>query len=422
MARIYYSLYDRMVRAEGLYKGFQKVRSAGGAAGVDGQSIEDFAEDLEQNLATLAKELREKSYRPMPVKRVEIPKNGGGKRALGIPAVRDRVVQQVLLEIVQPIFDGGFHPSSYGYRPGRSAHQAIAKAQMFIRKYERHWVVGMDLSKCFDMLDHGIIIRAFRKRIADGSILQLIRMFLASGVITSEGWQESRLGSPQGGVISPLIANVYLDAFDQFMKGRNHRIVRYADDIMILCCSRGAAVNARDQAIWYLEKELKLKVNQEKSTIVHSDEGVNFLGVVIFTEFTLIQKDKLKGFKDRVRKMTRRNSPVNMEKIIAELNPVSRGFANYFRIANCKKQFFKLAQWIRRRLRGKQLALWKNPRKLRRRLRQLGYEVTVESIRMKSWGSASSALANMALPNRYFTELSLFDLGLVKTGIPVSVC
>ena len=191
---------------------------------------------------------------------------------------------------------------------------------------------------------------------------------------------------------------------------------------MILCCSRGAAVNARDQAIWYLEKELKLKVNQEKSTIVHSDEGVSFLGVVIFTEFTLIQKDKLRGFKNRVRKMTRRNSPVNMEKVIAELNPVSRGFANYFRIANCNKQFYKLAQWIRRRLRGKQLALWKNPRKLRRRLRQLGYDVTVESIRMRSWGSTSSALANMALPNSYFTELGLFDLGSVKTGIPVSVC
>ncbi len=422
MARIYYSLYDRMVRLEALYKGFQKVKSAGGAAGIDGQSIDDFAEDLEQNLAALAKELREKSYRPMPVKRVEIPKTGGGKRALGIPAVRDRVVQQVLLDIVQPIFDGAFHPSSYGYRPGRSAHQAIAKAQMFIRKYERHWVVGMDLSKCFDTLDHGIIIRAFRKRIADGSILHLIRMFLASGVMTTEGWQESRLGSPQGGVISPLIANVYLDAFDQFMKRRNHRIVRYADDIMILCCSKGAAVNAREQAVRYLEKELKLKVNQEKSTIVHSDKGVNFLGVVISTAFTLIQKDKLKGFKDRVRKMTRRNSPVNVEKVIAELNPVSRGFANYFRIANCSKQFFKLAQWIRRRLRGKQLALWKNPRKLRRRLRQLGYEITVESIRMRSWSSASSALANMALPNRYFTELGLFDLGLVKTGIPVSAC
>ena len=420
MARIYYSLYDRMVRAEGLYKGFQKVRSAGGAAGVDEQSIEDFAEDLEQNLTRLAKELREKSYRPMPVKRVEIPKNGGGKRALGIPAVRDRVVQQVLLEIVQPIFDGAFHPSSYGYRPGRSAHQAIAKAQMFIRKYERHWVVGMDLSKCFDMLDHGIIIRAFRKRIADGSILQLIRMFLASGVMTAEGWQESRLGSPQGGVISPLIANVYLDAFDQFMKRRNHRIVRYADDIMILCCSRGAAVNALKQAIQYLEKELKLKVNREKSTIVHSDEGVSFLGVVMFTEFTLIQKDKLKRFKDRVRKMTRRNSPVNVEKVIAELNPVSRGFANYFRIANCNKQFSRLAKWIRRRLRSKQLALWKNPMKLRRRLRQLGYEITVESIRMRSWSSTSSAVANMALPNSYFTELGLFDLGSVKTGIPVS--
>jgi RNA-directed DNA polymerase len=422
MARRYYSLYDRMVRAEALYKGFQKVKSAGGAAGVDGQSIEDFAENLEENLARLARELREKSYRPKPVKRVEIPKTGGGKRALGIPAVRDRVVQQVLLDIVQPIFDGGFHPSSYGYRPGRSAHQAIAKAQLFIRKYERQWVVGMDLSKCFDMLDHGIIIRAFRKRIADGSILQLIRLFLASGVMTAEGWQESRLGSPQGGVLSPLIANVYLDAFDQFMKGRKHRIVRYADDIMILCGSKGAAVNARKQAIRYLEKELKLKVNQEKSTIVHSEEGVSFLGVVIFTEFTFIQKDKLKRFKDRVRKMTRRNSPVNLEKVIAELNPVSRGFANYFRIANCNRIFFRLARWIRRRLRSKQLVLWKNPRKLRRRLRQLGYEITVESIRMRSWSSASSALANMALPNSYFTEIGLFDLGSVKTGIPVSGC
>jgi len=410
-----------MVRAGALYKGFQKVRSAGGAAGVDGQSIDDFAENLEGNLARLARELREKSYRPKPVKRVEIPKTGGGKRALGIPAVRDRVVQQVLLDIVQPIFDGGFHPSSYGYRPGRSAHQAIAKAQLFIRKYERHWVVGMDLSKCFDMLDHGIIIRAVRKRIADGSILQLIWLFLASGVMTAEGWQENRLGSPQGGVISPFIANVYLDAFDQFMRGRNHRIVRYADDIMILCCSRGAAVNAREQAIRYLERELKLKVNQEKSTIVHADKGVNFLGVEIFTKFTLIQKDKLKGFKDRVRKMTRRNSPVNLEKVIADLNPVSRGFANYFRIANCSKQFFKLAQWIRRRLRSKQLALWKNPRKLRRRLRQLGYEITVETIRMRSWSSTSSALANMALPNSYFTELGLYDLGSVKTGIPVSL-
>jgi group II intron reverse transcriptase/maturase len=280
----------------------------------------------------------------------------------------------------------------------------------------------MDLSKCFDTLDHGIIIRAFRKRIADGSILKLMRMFLVSGVITAEGWQESRLGSPQGGVISPLIANVYLDAFDQFMKERKHRIVRYADDIMVLCGSKGAAVNARKQAIQYLEKELKLKVNQEKSKIVHSDEGVSFLGVVIYTEFTLIQKDKIKRFKDRVRKMTRRNSPVNLEKIIAELNPVSRGFANYFRIANCNKKFSRLAKWIRRRLRGKQLALWKNPRKLRRRLRQLGYEVTVESIRMRSWSSTSSALANMALPNSYFTELGLFDLGSVKTGIPVSVC
>lgn len=280
MARVYYSLYDGMVSRERLHKGFLKVKSANGTAGVDGQSIEDFAKDLQYNLAVLVRELKEKSYKPLPVKRVEIPKPGGGIRKLGIPSVRDRVVQQALLDIMQPIFEPEFHPSSYGYRPGRSSHQAIAKATLFIRKYAMEWVVDMDLSKCFDTLDHEIIIAAIRKRITDGSILKLVLMFLQSGVMSGDGWQESRIGSPQGGVISPLIANVYLDAFDQFMRSRNHRIVRYADDILIFTHSRSAAENARQQATSFLEKGLKLTVNRQKSQVVHSDDGVKFLGVV----------------------------------------------------------------------------------------------------------------------------------------------
>ena len=296
MVKVYYSLYDRMLSLKRLEESFRKVRSKKGAAGVDGQSIEDFALNLNDNLNRLANELREKSYRPRPVRQVEIPKSNGGKRKLGIPCIRDRVVQQVLLDILQPIFDSDFHPSSYGYRPGRSCHHAIDKATLFIRRYEMEWVVDMDLSKCFDTLDHEIIIQSFRRRIADGSILNLLRMFLEGGVMVGETWEPSELGSPQGGVISPLAANVYLDAFDQFMMSRGHRIVRYADDILIFTRSRRAAENALSKASAYLEGELKLTVNRRKTHIVHSDEGVKFLGVVIHTRYTRIQPDKIKGF------------------------------------------------------------------------------------------------------------------------------
>ena len=421
MARVYYSLHDRMFSLPGLYRGFQRVKSAGGSAGVDGQTIEDFAQDLEGELCRLAGELREKTYRPLPVKRREIPKPGGGVRMLGIPAVRDRVVQQVLLDILQPIFEPGFHPSSYSYRPGRSCHQAIAKAALFIRKYGRRWIVDMDVSKCFDSLDHDTILRAFRKRIVDGSILNLLRMFLKSGVMTGEGWQSSDVGSPQGGVISPLIANVYLDAFDQFMKGRGHRIVRYADDILIFAQSKRGAENALRQASRFLKQMLKLTVNLEKTHVVHSYVGVPFLGVVIHTGYTRIREDRVRGFKEKVKRITRRNSPVNLEKVIEDLNPVCRGFANYFRIANCQTVFLELSRWIRRRLRAKQLKLWKKPKRLHRRLRQLGYQGEFKAIRMSSWRNAASPLANYALPNKYLLELGLFDMAAVQTGIPVSV-
>jgi len=419
MATIYYSLYDRMLSKGNLYQGYLGVKKAKGSAGIDRQTIADFEENLEANLSALAQELRDKSYQPQPVKRQEIPKPGGGIRKLGIPAVRDSIVQQTLLNILQPIYDPDFHPSSYGYRPGRSCHQAIAKATLFLRKYGLRWVVDMDLSKCFDTLDHELIIQALRKRIVDGSILKLVRKFLESGVMEKREWQATTVGSPQGGVISPLLANIYLDAFDQEMQRRGHRIVRYADDILILTRTKKAAENVMEQAGTYLEGPLKLIVNKEKTHIVHVSEGVKYLGVVITSQYTAIQEKKLQAFKEKVRKITRRNSPVNLEQLIKELNPLCRGFANYFRIANCKEKFRELMQWIRRRLRAKQMTLWKKAGKLHRVLRQQGYRGDFKAIKMGSWRNAACQLAHMALPNKDFEELGLFSMDKVETGISV---
>jgi len=238
MTKKHYSLYGRLLTKEALYEGYKQVKRAKGAAGIDRQSLSEFGEHLNEELTRLLLELKEKRYMPQPVKRVTIPKEGGGERKLGIPTVRDRIVQQALRNLLEPLFEVDFHPSSYGYRKGRSCHHAISKASLFIRKYERRWVVDLDLSKCFDTLSHAQIIEQIRKKVTDGSILKLIKSFLESGAMIGVEYEATMIGSPQGGVISPLIANIYLDQYDQYMKSRGHRIVRYADDILVLCKSK----------------------------------------------------------------------------------------------------------------------------------------------------------------------------------------
>ncbi|WP_025745027.1 reverse transcriptase domain-containing protein, partial [Salinivibrio costicola] len=259
-------------------------------------------------------------------------------------------------------------------RPHRGCHDAINKATMFIRRYRLDHVVDMDLSKCFDKLDHELIIKSIRRRVTDSSVLALLKQFLKSGVMVEGNWQSTEIGSPQGGVISPLLANIYLDAFDQAMRERGLRIVRYADDILIFCRSRAGAENALVQATKILEKTLKLSVNQQKSHIAHSDEGVKFLGVEIGRVYTRIQPKKLARFKAKLKRMTKRNSGKPLPDIIKSLNPLLRGFSQYFRVANASREFKKLAAWLRRRLRSIQLRLWKKPSRLHRRLRQRGYK------------------------------------------------
>ena len=414
--RVYYSLYGHLLDKARLYSGFKKVWKAKGAAGIDRQSLSDFASNLDDELEQLLLELKTKQYTPQPVRRVEIPKDDGGVRLLGIPTVRDRVVQQTLNDILTPIFESQFHPSSFGYRPNRSSHDAINKATMFIRRYGLHHVVDMDLSKCFDKLNHELILSSIRKRVSDGSVLRLIRQFLASGVMVDGHWQSTEAGSPQGGVISPLIANIYLDAFDQAMRERGHRIVRYADDILIFCRSRSGAENALLQARKILEGDLKLSVNAHKTHIAHSDEGVKFLGVVIQSHATRIQPKKLAVFTAKLKALTRRNGGKPLARVISELNPLLRGFSHYFRVANAYREFKRIARWLRRRLRSIQLNLWKKPGRLHRRLRQLGYRGTFRWISMSSWRNAHSPLANMAMPNQWFDELGLVNLEHVRTG------
>lgn len=419
IGRVFYSLYDRLLHEKVLYEAFKRVKSAGGAGGIDRQNIADFESALGRNLQILAQELKEKSYKPLPVKRVEIPKGNGKTRKLGIPTVRDRVVQQALLTILQPIYEENFHPSSYGYRPGRSCHQAISKASLFMRKYELEHVVDMDLSRCFDTLDHDLILKFMRKRVTDGSILRLVNMFLKSGVMTDYGYEDVTEGSPQGGVISPLLANIYLNEFDQHMMKRNYRIVRYADDILILCGSKRSAEHALNVASDFLENNLGLTVNGDKTHITHIGDGVKYLGVVIFSTHTEIQDKKIKAFKQKVKSLTKKNQGMNLEMVVRRLNPVLRGFGNYFRIANCSKAFKSLMAWIRRRLRAIQLKLWKKPRRLHRRMRQLGHNGDFNKIRMSCWRNSNCVLATMSMPNAWFREIGLFLLTDVKTGLIV---
>lgn len=248
----WYSLIDKVYRIDNLTKAFKAVKSNKGAPGIDGETIETF----EANMVRLNHELKTETYNPLPVRRVYIDKDDGSKRPLGIPTVRDRVVQQALKNALEPIFEPSFHPSSYGYRPNRSCQKAVAKAERFMNKYGLEHVVDMDLSKCFDTLNHEIIIKSVNEKVSDSKILKLIGKFLKAGAIESGIVDESDIGCPQGAAISPLLMNIYLDYFDKAMMIKGIRIVRYADDILIFAKTKALAVHI-------LEKDLKLKVMAE---------------------------------------------------------------------------------------------------------------------------------------------------------------
>jgi RNA-directed DNA polymerase len=413
----YYSLIDKVYRIENLKKAYGAVKANNGAPGVDGQTVRAFGENLDEEIAKLHLELKTGTYRPSPVLRVEIPKPDGKKRPLGIPTVRDRVVQQALLNVLQPIYDPDFHPSSYGYRPGRSCHQAVAKAERFMNRYGLTYVVDMDISKCFDRLDHDLILREVNRKVSDGSVLQLIRLFLEAGVMADGVFEESGVGSPQGGVISPLLTNIYLDYFDRAMKEKGIRIVRYADDILIFARTPRQAERYMKTAYEILEGELKLTVNKEKTHITSVYEGVAYLGFIIYPKHISIHPKKIKAFKETIRQLTPRNHGMNVEEMVRRLNPILRGWINYFRIANCKRVVRELMGWIRRRLRMKKMLEWKSWKALHKALRRRGYRGEFEKISMRRWRNSASPLISMVLPNKWFDEIGLINLERYEVGI-----
>jgi len=410
--RKWYSLMDKIWSPSNLEEAFKEVKRNRGAAGVDKVTIKDFEADLENNVRVLHDQLRTKLYKPMPVKRVYIPKGDGTERPLGIPTVRDRVVQAATRRIIEPIFEGKFEECSFGFRPNRSAHMAIEKIQKdLLDGYV--YVIDADLKSYFDTIPHNRLIDEVREEIVDGSVLSLLEKFLQAGIMENGSFQINEKGTPQGGVISPLLANIYLHPLDAIMTERGHRITRYADDFVICCKSQKGAERVLRTLHKFLEEELGLIIHPEKTKIINNMERpFVFLGYKFKKANWLGPSDKaLKKFKNKVKEITKKNQTVNMEKLIKErLNPYLRGWGNYFGYGHVKTLFVTLDSWIRRRLRMVQLRSWKKIRKLHRELRRRKWKGELPQLRMTFWRSSKCEPVHVALPNEWFEEKGLIFL------------
>ncbi len=348
-----HSLIDKVYKLLNLYIAWEKVKMNKGSGGVDRISIEEFEENLDINLQEIHRLLCEDRYTPQPVRRVWIPKPNGEKRPLGIPTIRDRIVQQALLNRLNKIFEPKFLDNSYGFRPNRSAQQAIERIGKYLKEEGCEWIVEVDIEKCFDTIDHEILIKLVNEEISDGRVLKLIRSFLEAGIMEEMNIIYATNGTPQGGVISPLLSNIYLHPFDEMMSKEGYRIIRYADDIVVMCQTRHQAEGALRRIKEILEARLKLKLNSDKTRVVHKTKGFEFLGYYFgsgYSDYKIPRRRAIEAFKDKVRFITRRCQPKSMSMIIAELNPVVRGWGNYFIRGNCQRTYVYLDFWLRSRV------------------------------------------------------------------------
>ncbi len=391
---------------------WRKVVKNKGSAGADGMTVEELPTYLREHGTRLREQLLADSYRPQPIRQVTIPKPDGGERVLGIPTVVDRFVQQAILQVLQPIFDPTFSPYSFGFRPGRSAHDAIACAKQFVQE-GRAWVVDLDLSKFFDRVNHDILMGRLAKRIDDKPLLRLIRRYLVAGMLANGVVMTREEGTPQGGPLSPLLANVLLDEVDKELAQRGHTFVRFADDLNVYVGSKRAGERVME-ALRGKYAKLKLQINEEKSAVAPVGDR-KFLGFTLRVykgqARTMIADKSVAKFKMKVRLLTSRNSGRSMGHITQRLNLYLRGWYGYFGRVDWQNTVQDLEKWTRRRLRLVQLKLWKHPRGTYKGLVRLGVdprrarEVAAHAGR---WWWLSGHHTNGALTNKYFDGLGLY--------------
>jgi group II intron reverse transcriptase/maturase len=361
--RKFHSLMGQVLELRRLKAAYEEVRANHGAAGVDGVSVEEFGERLQENLLELISQLRARTYRPLPVKRVLIPKPDGGQRALGIPAVRDRVVQQAVLRVLEPIFEAGFSPHSHGFRPGRNCFSALRELYGRVRAGHLYYIVDVDIEKFFDTIPHEPLIDAVAEKVADGSILRLIRLFLEALIQDGYRLVRPKAGTPQGGVVSPLLANIYLAKLDRVLEAEGVAFVRYADDVRLLSRTPAGARKALKGTEEVLS-ELGLRLNPSKTRLVSIHQGVDFLGYRLIAVKghlnAYISPKVLERFRDEVRRLTRRTAGVSLPIMIGRLNDYLRGWGEYFKRAQASGVLDRLDQWIARRVRAYRAKRWRN--------------------------------------------------------------
>ncbi len=404
-------LLEKILHRDNLNKAYKRVKKNGGSHGIDGMGVSELLPYLKEHGEAIRQAILEGKYRPQPVRRVEIPKPGGGVRLLGIPTAVDRMVQQAIAQELSPIYEKEFSEHSYGFRPGRSAHQAIRQARTYINE-GYGVVVDIDLEKFFDRVNHDKLMGLLCKKIADKRLLKLIRAYLESGVMESGLVSPTDEGTPQGGPLSPMLSNVMLHELDKELQMRGHRFCRYADDCNIYVRSMRAGERVMASVSKFLEKRLKLRINTEKSAVDYPQRR-KFLGMSFYRSKegirVRVHPISLKRFKDKVRATTSRSKATSMEMTIERLNQVIKGWVGYFALADMREHCRKLDEWIRRRLR---MCYWKQWKKIGTKhdnLVRLGLSNQkaweFANTRKGYWHTAGSPILSTTLTNSYFSQI-----------------